>query len=368
MRSLHETQGKEGTSFAARRGVVWSARVVWPAAVLVLFLCGPAAARERPDPWITAKTKAELLVAKDLPARGIHVDTVDGRVSLYGYVHTPAQQRRAAEMASRVEGVEEVENLLQVVPTADQPMVMRQDREIQRDVRKALTESPALRGEKVRVLSVENGVVRLGGEVSTILGHLAAIEDTLAVPGVRNVVSDIEERNFAYSIESWSLFETPDPSKSRSVAQRKMDRELRDVRITALVKTKLLADPRVPALDVHVDTSDHEVTLFGVVTSPEAMAAAEQDARTVSGVRRVDNRLRVIAAEESPRFRVSDDQLAEELVRCLREEGYDDVRVKVTQGSVVLSGRAGSSADELQAATLARTVNGVAAVEQSFHR
>ncbi len=67
----------------------------------------------------------------------------------------------------------------------------------------------------------------------------------------------------------------------------------KDSRITAAVKTKLLADPAVKALDVNVDTYENVVILRGEVHTAEQRAAAERIARSVSGVQGVRNELRV---------------------------------------------------------------------------
>ena len=57
-----------------------------------------------------------------------------------------------------------------------------------------------------------------------------------------------------------------------------------DMWITSATKMRLLADPRTPALDINVDTRAGIVTLFGIVPSQDAKAAAADDARKVSGV------------------------------------------------------------------------------------
>ena len=53
----------------------------------------------------------------------------------------------------------------------------------------------------------------------------------------------------------------------------------------------LLTDSRTPALDINVETQAGVVTLFGIVHSQEAKAAAAEDTRKVSGVKRVVNEL-----------------------------------------------------------------------------
>lgn len=64
-----------------------------------------------------------------------------------------------------------------------------------------------------------------------------------------------------------------------------------DSGITAEVKTKLADNPNTKARDIHVDTIDGVVRLSGVISSEKERMAANEIARKVKGVRRVDNAL-----------------------------------------------------------------------------
>lgn len=76
-----------------------------------------------------------------------------------------------------------------------------------------------------------------------------------------------------------------------SQEERSASETLTDQRITATVKTKLLAEPDVSGLDINVDTFKSAVTLKGVVeTSREAERAVEL-AYSVDGVRAVHSKL-----------------------------------------------------------------------------
>jgi len=72
----------------------------------------------KPDPnkELAAKVK-QALDAPDskLPAGAIDVTAAEGRVSLWGAVPTAAQRTRAAQIASKVDGVKGVDNQLKVV-------------------------------------------------------------------------------------------------------------------------------------------------------------------------------------------------------------------------------------------------------------
>lgn len=68
------------------------------------------------DTWITTRIKGKLLDDPITSGFSIHVETVDGRVYLQGFVKNEEQQYRARELALSVNGVAAVENQLQVEP------------------------------------------------------------------------------------------------------------------------------------------------------------------------------------------------------------------------------------------------------------
>ena len=74
--------------------------------------------------------------------------------------------------------------------------------------------------------------------------------------------------------------------EDRSVAET-----MSDQRITATVKSKMLANPDVSGLDINVDTFRGNVTLKGFVESQNQIREAIQVARSVSGVENVQSRL-----------------------------------------------------------------------------
>ena len=64
-----------------------------------------------------------------------------------------------------------------------------------------------------------------------------------------------------------------------------------DVMLTSKVKTSILGDARVKFLQIHVETFKGIVQLSGFVDSQDAADQAVHLARTVSGVRQVNNSL-----------------------------------------------------------------------------
>jgi hyperosmotically inducible protein len=66
-----------------------------------------------------------------------------------------------------------------------------------------------------------------------------------------------------------------------------------DTTITAAVKAKLVADKAANLTRVDVDTTKQVVALNGIVESADQKARAEQLAKQVDGVRKVDNNLQI---------------------------------------------------------------------------
>lgn len=66
------------------------------------------------DSLLTAKVKAALLKDSAMSSLAVSVETHNGTVLLSGFVDNAGQVRRAAEIASGVEGVVEVKNSLTV--------------------------------------------------------------------------------------------------------------------------------------------------------------------------------------------------------------------------------------------------------------
>jgi hyperosmotically inducible protein len=66
-----------------------------------------------------------------------------------------------------------------------------------------------------------------------------------------------------------------------------------DGTITTRVKSRLVGDKYVDAFAINVDTNDGVVTLYGSVGTRFEREQAERLAGSVSGVQRVENRIRV---------------------------------------------------------------------------
>lgn len=70
---------------------------------------------------------------------------------------------------------------------------------------------------------------------------------------------------------------------------------LDDATITTKVKSSIIAEPGLDAMDINVNTAGGVVTLLGKVESSEQRARAEEIARATEGVKSVDNKLDIQA-------------------------------------------------------------------------
>src|SRR5471030_648304 len=66
------------------------------------------------DSVITTKVKADLVKEPNLKSLDVHVDTVNGVVTLTGFVPSQSEADRAVQVARGVKGVSQVQNTLQV--------------------------------------------------------------------------------------------------------------------------------------------------------------------------------------------------------------------------------------------------------------
>jgi hyperosmotically inducible periplasmic protein len=159
---------------------------------LALCLTTGALAADRPDSWITAKTKLALMTTEGVDTWDLNVDTVNGVVTLHGKVASEAAKRKAETVAQGIEGAKSVKNLLQIVPKPEREAVSDSDDVIADRVKKAFDADPVVDASGISVASVNKGVVLLSGDAKSIDAHLKAVEIASKVPGVRRVSSEVK--------------------------------------------------------------------------------------------------------------------------------------------------------------------------------
>jgi hyperosmotically inducible protein len=330
------------------------------AVILVLALAAPAGAAT-PDAWITTKTKLSLLTTEGVSGTAIHVDTILGKVTLHGKVPSAEEKEKAESITRKIDGVVEVRNLLQVVTPERKKAVQVSDDALKQRVEKALQDDVSLKESSISVKSVNKGVVLLSGTAKTLSAHLRAVETVAWVPGVGRVASEIKSPDALADAEIWR-----DPTPKRSGRESNIWDAASDIWITSVTKMTLLTDSRTPALDINVETRAGVVTLFGIVPSQQAKDAAGADTRRVSGVKRVVNDLQVMTSAKETAVKARDEDIESDVKKALEKADFKEIRVEVKNGVARLTGTVSSGARRLDAAVLARSIQGVRAVKDDL--
>jgi osmotically-inducible protein OsmY len=331
-----------------------------------LIVAPPAVCRAATsDAWITAKTKLSLMTTEGVSGSKINVDTVNGQVTLHGKVPTADEKAKAEQVARGIEGAKGVRNLLQVVPERREDMVKASDSELKDRVAKAIKDDKALADSSIAVQSVNNGVVLLGGNAKTMSDHLRAVEDASQVPGVRRVSSEIKSPDKFADEEIWREH---DEAKANA-GERGVGQAATDTYITSMTKLRLMADSRTPGTPVNVDTRNGVVTLFGTVPTREAKMAAEEDAKKVSGVKKVTNALEVVPEARKEAVKAKDDDVEKSVERAISESDNlrdASIEVEVENGVARLTGTVPNPEQRIQAAAIARSTAGVKAIKDDL--
>jgi hyperosmotically inducible protein len=330
------------------------------AVVVSVALAAPVGAAT-PDAWITTKTKLSLLTTEGVSGTAIHVDTILGKVTLHGKVRTAEEKAKAESIAKKIDGVLEVRNLLQVVTPEREKAIQLSDDALKQRIEKELQADSSLRDSSISVKSVNKRVVLLSGTAKTLSAHLRAVETVAWVPGVERVASEIKSPDTLADAEIWR-----DPTPKRSSKESGIWQTASDIWITSATKMRLLTDSRTPALDINVETRAGVVTLFGTVHSQEAKAAAAEDARKVSGVKRVVNDLQVMTGAKAAAVKVRDEDIESDAKKAFEKAEFKDISVEVKNGVVRLKGTVPTGARRLEAAVLARSIQGVRAVRDDL--
>jgi len=130
--------------------------------------------------------KNRLATNPDIDLIDMEVIVSSGRVTLRGTVDAFWKKLHAEHLAFTEPGVEEVENLLAVVPTANIT-----DKAIAEDIVDSLESKAAVNADDVEV-KVTDGEVTLTGSVTSWSGWQAAGEAAFYTPGVIHVSNRLE--------------------------------------------------------------------------------------------------------------------------------------------------------------------------------
>jgi hyperosmotically inducible periplasmic protein len=200
------------------------------------------AACSQTDAGVTTAVKTKMATDDTVKASEINVDTHNHVVTLNGTVGSQAEKERAVMIARNTKGVTNVVDDLTVgpVPAATAGAYEQKIEDTAHDA-KVKTED-ALHDAKVKTEEY---------------GHDAKVKSERAADKTGEVITDSA--------------------------------------ITTDLKTKYLAEPGVPGVDIHVETNKGVVTLTGNVKTKAEMTKAMSIARGTHGVKRVVNHLKVAA-------------------------------------------------------------------------
>ena len=212
----------------------------------------------------------------------VHMELTNGDLIIEGEMAHVAAKKIALELAAATAGVKGIVDRLRVAPAEQMG-----DGAIRDHVCHALVQEPALETCAIRLrvndrvetlressfdplttieVSVENGVVVLDGQVTSLSHQRLAGVLAWWVPGSRDVINGL------------------------AVVPLEEDN---DDEVTDAVRLVLEKDPFVNAGQIRVSTRDYVVTLEGLVPNEKVREMAEFDAWYVFGVDRVVNNLEV---------------------------------------------------------------------------
>lgn len=145
--------------------------------------------------------------------------------------------------------------------------------------------------------------------------------------------------------------------------------QIDDSAITGRVKTALARDPATSAFRIDVETFRGAVQLNGFVDSADMKSAATRVARSVEGVKSVENNLNVQSGERSAGTYVDDSILTAKVKTALAADpdvAAHNVNIEVHDGVVQLAGYVDSSEQKSKAGQVAQRVAGVKQVDNEL--
>ena len=212
------------------------------------------------DIQIQADVQEELKWEPFLNASEIGVAVKNGIVTLSGRVDAYARKILAEKAAKRVAGVKAIAEDIQVGVS---PVYRKTDTEIAEAVVNALKWHTAVEEEKIKI-RVEDGVVRLEGEVEWDYQRINALKAIENLAGVRSVTNFI--------IVKPNL-------KATDIEQK--------------ISAAFIRNATIDAEKVMVEVVGTKVTLRGKVRSFAERDEAERAAWAAPGVMNVDNKLEI---------------------------------------------------------------------------
>jgi hyperosmotically inducible protein len=171
------------------------------AAVLGTAACSSTRTQRAPgeqvdDAALLTSVKAALVKNPVTEAGEINVDVNRGVVKLSGFVDTPNEKSKAADVARKVDGVQSVKNDIAVKEgggsTAGEVI---DDSILTAKVKAKLIESPETKAHQINV-ETKDGVVQLSGFVDSAGAKSAAADVAKSVTGVKDVKNELSVKSY----------------------------------------------------------------------------------------------------------------------------------------------------------------------------
>ena len=155
---------------------------------------------------------------------------------------------------------------------------------------------------------------------------------------------------------------TDKPNPNASVT---MGTEIDDAVLTSKVRSAMVADEYVKSLDVKVETFKAEVMLSGFVETQAQMDRSVEVAKSVQGVRSVNNKLSLKSSTQTVGAKIDDSVITAAVKAAMMNDPVmksREVSVVTVNGQVQLSGFVDSDKQVTQAYDVATKVEGVVGV------
>lgn len=341
-------------------------------------------------------TYVQARYQRDRSVRGsdISVTASNGVVTLRGSVPDADAREHAVALAREVDGVQRVDNELQVAPAAAGDPTTADARPMEGAATPARAANdpaspgwittkiqaqyfvnPDVRPWNIDVTTSSDGTVTLRGEVEEAADRDEAVRIARETEGVTRVENQLRVRPATADRDAAERRGTADAGRDTR------DDESPDAWITAKVQAKYFLDTDVKGRNINVDTRDGIVTLTGEVESEGERRQALAIARNTDGVMSVTDQLQI---------QTTDADRADDDTRTTRRDtsvGIDDawittkvqakffldddikgrdIDVDSRDGIVYLTGTVESDAERRVAETIALETDGVSRVENQL--
>lgn len=304
---------------------------------------------DRPDDAINKDVGRALNTDPATERWEIAADVNNGKVTLTGNVDSWQEKQLAGTIASRVKGVQNIENNILVSKNRS-----RDDSNIKAEVSKTLKFDSRIRNNLINV-DVKNDTVHLSGSVGSASEKRLAIE--------KSHVQDVD------AVEADRLEVRPEFNNERFLD--KSIPSLTPKEIEEALYNTFSYDPRVPADSIKVTIEDNKTILNGVVKNLNSKIAAGKDAKNTAGINQVENNItverKVVVKPDIP---TTDKAIKSRIKNSILRNPYVEevsISINVDKGIVELNGNVDSEFEKEQVQQITSDVKGVIAVNNNLN-